>query len=304
MDVQTNGITILDGGMGGELARRGASNRNELWSAQALLDAPDVVAQVHRDYIEAGAQIITTNSYSTIPSYLGKLDLAGRYEELTGLAARIAMDAAANVGPSIRVAGSMPPLDESYRADLVPDATAALPIYQRLAAALDPFVDLFLCETMSCAQEAHNAALAALEATAGSKPVWVSWTLAEQPGRGLRSGESVAEAFAQLADLDIAAFLFNCTTPEAIGEGLRQLSTLTDKPIGAYPNRLHIPERWTLDNEVATELLDLSIHQYVTDALNWTELGATLIGGCCGIGPEYIAALDNALQTRTANSQS
>ncbi len=238
MDVQMNGITILDGGMGGELARRGVSNRNELWSAQALLDAPDVVAQVHRDYIEAGARIITTNSYSTIPSYLGKLDMAERYEELTSLAARIARDVASSVGassigassigPSIRVAGSMPPLDESYRPDLVPDATAALPVYQRLAAALDPFVDLFICETMSCAQEAHNAALAALEASAGGKPVWVSWTLAEQPGRGLRSGESVAEAFTRLADLDVAAFLFNCTTPDAICEGLRQLSALTD----------------------------------------------------------------------------
>ena len=129
--------------------------------------------------------------------------------------------------------------------------------------------------------------------------MWVSWTLAEQPGRGLRSGESVAQAYAALADLDIAAFLFNCTTPEAIGQGLVELHTLTDKPIGAYPNRLHIPAGWTLDNEVATGRRELSLEQYVLEALRWVELGATIIGGCCGIGPEYIAALDNALSAGT-----
>ena len=289
-------ITILDGGTGGELARRGAGGRTELWSAQALLDAPDVVAEVHRDYVDAGARIIITNSYSTIPSYLGKLDMAARYEELTRLAGQIAREVADSVEPSVRVAGSMPPLDESYRADLVPDAVAALAIYRRLAAALNPYVDLFMCETMSTAQEAHNAAVAALEASAGRKPVYVSWTLAEQPGQGLRSGESIADAFGALADLDIAAFLFNCTTPEAIREALCQLNPLTDKPIGAYPNRLHIPAGWTLDNEIASERLELGIDQYVTEALRWTELGATIIGGCCGIGPEYISALDATLR--------
>ena len=295
-------ITILDGGTGGELARRGAGNRTELWSAQALLDAPDVVAHVHRDYIDAGARIIITNSYSTIPSYLGKLGIAARFEELTTLAGQIAREVADCVEPSVLVAGSMPPLDESYRADLVPDAIAALPIYRCLAAALDPYVDLFMCETMSTAQEARNAAVAALEASAGRKPVYVSWTLAEQPGEGLRSGEPIADAIAALADLDIAAFLFNCTTPEAISEGLRQLNSLTDQPIGAYPNQLHVPSGWTLDNAIATQRRELSVDRYVTEALRWTELGATIIGGCCGIGPQYIAALNTALDARTGAS--
>ena len=83
-------VTILDGGMGGELIRREVTPRNELWSAQALLDAPDTVLAVHKDYIAAGAERIITNSYSTIPSYLGKMGLEDRFEELTGLAKSLA----------------------------------------------------------------------------------------------------------------------------------------------------------------------------------------------------------------------
>ena len=108
-------VTILDGGMGGELIRREVTPRNELWSAQALLDVPETVLAVHKDYIASGASIIITNSYSTIPSYLGKMGMADRFEELTILAAKLARQAADEADNGVLVAGSMPPLDESYR---------------------------------------------------------------------------------------------------------------------------------------------------------------------------------------------
>jgi S-methylmethionine-dependent homocysteine/selenocysteine methylase len=164
-------VTILDGGMGGELIRRRVTPGNELWSAQALLDAPDAVLAVHRDYIGAGAQIITTNSYSTIPSYLGKLDLTARYIELTALAGRLARQAADEAPRPVQVAGSPP--DEQ-----------ALPIYRELATALAPYVDLYLCETMSCIRESVNAASAARSVGGPGKTIYLSWTLAESPGQG------------------------------------------------------------------------------------------------------------------------
>ncbi|MEM9622638.1 MAG: homocysteine S-methyltransferase family protein [Pseudomonadota bacterium] len=280
-------LVILDGGMGAELQRR-AQVRSELWSAQALLDAPDTVAAVHQDYVAAGAQIIITNNYSTIPSYLAKAGLAERYLELTRLAGEIARRA---VQAPVQVAGSLPPLDESYRWDLVPSDEDARPIYLQLAQALNPYVDLFVCETMSCSREAYNALSAAREVAGFDKPAWVAWTLDERPGHGLRSGETIAEAMAVLADLRPDAYLFNCTTPEAISAGLAELATLTDKPTGAYPNRFFIPEGWTLDNEVATQYRDMEVGEYVEFCRQWRSLGARYIGGCCGIGPEFIAAL-------------
>jgi S-methylmethionine-dependent homocysteine/selenocysteine methylase len=277
--------------MGGELIRREASARGELWSAQALLDAPDTVLQVHKDYIAAGAQIIITNSYSTIPSYLGKLGMQDRYIELTELAGRIARRAADEVDVPVKVAGSLPPLDESYRPDLVWADEDAAPVYLGLADALNPYVDLFLCETMSSIRESVNAASAAREVAGPDKPIYVSWTLSETPGEGLRSGESIASAVAALEPFGIEAYLFNCTSPEAITQGLKELSEVTDRPYGAYPNRLSIPTGWTLDNKVPTGFrTDLDVTAFVDFASRWAEQGASIIGGCCGIGPEYIEA--------------
>ncbi|MCZ6644586.1 MAG: homocysteine S-methyltransferase family protein, partial [Gammaproteobacteria bacterium] len=174
---------------------------------------------------------------------------------------------------------------------------AARPIYRALARTLAPHVDLFVCETMSCAREAVNAAEAAVAEGEG-KPVWVSWTLDERPGHGLRSGERIADAVAKLEHLPIDAFLFNCTAPEAITRGLNELAMLTDKPRGAYPNRMYVPSGWTLDNDISTEVrTDLGVDEFVAFAQTWIADGASIVGGCCGVGPELIRALTASLQT-------
>ena len=289
-------VTILDGGMGGEIQRRVPQAAHGLWSALALVERPELVADIHREYIDAGAAVITTNTYSTVPSYLGKADLANRYGELTQQAARLARRTADESDAAVRVAGALPPLSESYRADLVPEEEEAAPIYATMVRAMADSVDLFLCETMSSAAEACNAASQAV-AHGGGKPVYVSWTLNETPGAGLRSGETVAQAFAGLAHLEVDAFLFNCTHPEAIEAGLRELAPLTDKPTGCYPNRLNrVPEGWTLDNEVVTGARrDLPREMYVASILRCIEHGASIVGGCCGIGPGDIGALAEEL---------
>ncbi|MEM8766853.1 MAG: homocysteine S-methyltransferase family protein [Pseudomonadota bacterium] len=291
-------ITILDGGMGGELLRREVTPRGELWSAQALLDAPEKVLEVHRDYIAAGARIIITNSYSTIPSYLGKLGLEDRFEELAALAGKLARRAADESDEQVLVAGSLPPLDESYRPDLVPADELAGPVYERLARALEPQVDAFLCETMSSIRESVNAARAARSVGGADKPLYVSWTLAEEAGKGLRSGESIEAAVAAVEGFDIAAYLFNCTSLQAITAGLETLKGLTDRPIGAYPNRFNVPDGWTLDNNVQTEYVEMPVSAFVEQAGRWAEQGVSIIGGCCGIGPDYIEALAGSIAER------
>ena len=293
-------ITILDGGMGGEIQRRVPEAAHGLWSAAALIDNPEMVTEIHQEYIAAGATVITTNTYSTIPSYLGKGGLAHRYVELTEKAARLAREAAPE-GGGVLVAGSLPPLSESYRADLVPNPEESMPVYRNMVQAMAEHVDLFLCETMASAEEAHTAASAALD-LGGGKPVFVSWTLHEKPGSGLRSGESVTEAYGRLDGLAIDAFLFNCTHPEAIEVALTELGALTDKPVGCYPNRLNaVPEGWTLDNEVVTGVRrDLPREAYVASILRCIDAGATIVGGCCGIGPGDIRALRERLEGKAA----
>ncbi len=285
-------LSIMDGGMGGELIRRGVIDRDQLWSAAALLHQPDLVRQVHADYIAAGAALITTNTYSTVPSYLAKGGLEDQYVALTTLGAKIAREVADQHSGSVQVAGSLPPLDESYRFDLVPAAADAIPIYAELVQALLPFVDVFLCETMSCSREGKTAASVAAEHGQG-KPVYLFWTLHETPGAGLRSGESIEHAVAAVAHLPIAVFGFNCSTPESILAALPELRSLTDKPIGAYPNKLSIPADWTLDNDVPTGYKDISVDEFLDFAQACRAAGANHLGGCCGIGPEYIRALSD-----------
>ena len=289
-------VMILDGGMGVELQRRTGSAHG-IWSAAALIEDPDLVKAIHREFIDAGADVITTNTYSTIPSYLDKGGLAHRFEELTELGGRLAREVADAHERDIQVAGSIPPLEESYRSDLVPSRDESLPVYAAIARQLRPHVDFYICETMSSADEARTAAEATLE-HGGGKPVYVSWSLSDEPGHGLRSGETIAAAHACLDGLDIAGFLFNCTRPESIEVALASLAELTDRPMGCYSNRLNaIPENWTLDNEVvATGRTDLPVELYVESIERCIRVGATMVGGCCGIGPTYIEALTERLR--------
>jgi len=293
-------VTILDGGMGGEIQKHLEGANHGLWSAKALIEAPDLVRSIHQAYVDAGARIIITNTYSTIPSYLGKEGQAEAYLDYCQLAGEIARGVAdQTVG--VQVAGSLPPLSESYRPDLVPDAALSVPIYESMVQTLNPFVDLYMCETMSTADEAFNAASAAKRCGEG-RPVFVAWTLNETPGVGLRSLETVEVAFQRVAELNLDGFLFNCTTPEAVLPALETLRGLTKKPIGCYVNRIEkVPEAWTLDNEEQTgRRTDLTQQYYVELSLAAIAAGADIVGGCCGIGPEDIAALAQAVGVEPA----
>jgi S-methylmethionine-dependent homocysteine/selenocysteine methylase len=289
-------VTILDGGMGVELIRRSEHGRTPLWSAQALVDDPDLVIRTHRDYIDAGAGMLITNSYSTVPSYLETAGLESSYVEYTRLAGQLARQAVSESKRDVVVAGSLPPLAESYRPDLVPPDIEARPVYHEMAKALEPHVDLFICETMSSAREGRNAAVEAKTVAARrSLPVYISWTLHEEPNTGLRSDETIETAYEAVADLDLDGFLFNCTDPDAIETGLRQLRPLTDKTIGGYPNRYRVPDGWVLGEEMGERDVPLTTRLFVEAAKRAIELGATIYGGCCTVGPDDIAALAAAV---------
>ena len=284
-------MIILDGSMGNELLKRAGKTSSGLWSAQFLIDSPELVKEVHQAYVDVGAQVITTNTYSTIPSYLKKEKKTHIMKDLIRKAGIIARGVAEENHQKILVAGSLPPLDESYRPDLVPDEKEALPIYEELIEELNPFVDIFLCETVSSILETSNILKAVRDKADKNKEIWLSWTLLEDKSGRLRSKETVEEAFQLAETFNPDAYLFNCTDPIAITEGIKKLSKLTDKPIGCYPNIFGVPLDWTLDNNVEVNPRNLSIEQFIEYKKLWEDLGASIIGGCCGLGPDYIKAI-------------
>ena len=283
-------MIVMDGSMGNELLARRSDLVTGLWSAQYLIDAPELVKEIHLDYINAGADLIITNTYSTIPSYLSKQKAEDKMSELIHLAGKLAREAVKDSKKKVTVAGSLPPLEESYRPDLVIDKEEAVPIYETLIKELTPYVDIFICETMSSIKEMQHV-IQALQNLDNEKPVWISWSLKEDKKNQLRSGESIKEAFIASASIKPEAYLFNCTDPFAITEGLKELKELTQKPIGGYPNVFNVPDGWTLDNDVQVSVRDLSVEKFLEFAEAWRNLGVNIIGGCCGIGPKFIKAV-------------
>ncbi len=282
-------MIFLDGALGSILLDRANKSSSGLWSAQFLLDDPEAIKELYEEYIGVGSDLITTNTYSTIPSYLNKEKISAKMPELIDIAGKLAKEVA-DRHEHVRVAGSLPPLEESYRPDLVLTEGEALPIYKSLIEGLLPYVDIFLCETISSVQETQNV-LKALDLYNKEIPIWLSWTLKEDKKDLLRSGESIEEAFKFAEKYNPEAYLFNCTDPNAISSGLEVLQRLTDKPIGGYPNVFSVPDGWTLDNDVETLKNDLTKESFSSFCQVWQEKGASIFGGCCGIGPELMAEM-------------
>ena len=134
------------------LRTRGVPILDTIWSANALLVAKDTVLRVHKDYIAAGADIITTNTYGIIRSELKKEGIEDKFVELNRLAGKLAITASRSPEEGVAVAASLPPLRGSYRPDLVGKFDEIVPLYREQAEVLEPYCDLFICETMSSAR--------------------------------------------------------------------------------------------------------------------------------------------------------
>ncbi|OSN01812.1 homocysteine methyltransferase [Lonsdalea populi] len=297
-------VLILDGGMGRELARIGAPFRQPEWSALALLESPQHVRQVHDSYIAAGSQVITANSYAVVPFHLGDDLFQRRGHELAALAGKLAREAVDAAPHTVRVAGSLPPALGSYRPDLF-SADAAEPILRVLIDALDPYVDVWLAETQSSLAEVT---LVRQLLADDPRELWLSFTLRDEldeQGRArLRSGETIAEAAKGAIALDAANLLFNCSRPEvmapAVAEARAQFSEQgATIGIGVYANAFEPEDNRRAANEGLSRLrADTHPEGYQQWAAEWVAQGATLVGGCCGIGPEHIARLAQALPQR------
>ena len=285
-------ITLLDGGMGQELVHRSGDRPTPLWATQVMLDHPGMVAEIHGDYFNAGSTVATTNTYAIHRDRFAGTPLADRFEQFVDLALTEAETARKAAGHG-RIAGSIGPLVASYRPETHPPHDEAVAKYAELARLMAPRIDFFLCETV--ASHAHARAVLQGALTAG-KPVWLSVTVDDEDGTKLRSGEPVAGLCEIGARAE--ALLANCSAPEAMADALAALKPC-GKPFGAYANGFtRITKEFLKDKPTVDALSarDLSPAAYAAFAVSWVGMGATIVGGCCEVGPAHIAELARTLK--------
>lgn len=282
------GPLLLDAALGTELSRRGAPVAPPLWSARALLARPDLVLAVHRENAAAGADLLTAATFRTQPALLGS---AAR--DATRRAVALAREAAAG-RPGVLVAGSVAPVADCWRPDLVPtdaelDRLHALHA-ENLAGA---GADFLLLETFGTAREWRAAARAA--AATGLPVVACATTRADG---ALLSGEPLAGAARALLDLPNVpvALGVNCVPARRLAASLALLAAATPGlPLAAYGNA-GLP----LDEAAGLFAEPIAPDAYAEEALSWVALGARLVGGCCGTGAAHVAALAPRLRSAAA----
>ncbi len=283
-------ITLLDGGMGQELVARSGDEPTPLWATRVMMDHPGLVRDIHADYFAAGATVATTNTYAIHHDRLERVALNGHFHALHLCALAEAHQARAAHG-SGRIAGSLGPLYASYRPDLTPPIAEAAAKYAEIARILAPHVDMILIETMSSLDLAEGAVQGA---QAAGCPVWLSISVDDHDGGKLRSGEPIEGLGRILANHRVDAVLANCSVPEAMPAALARLRAL-GRPFGAYANGFtHISGNFLKDAPTVKELThrhDLTPEKYADFAMAWVDQGATIIGGCCEVGPAHIRHL-------------
>ena len=293
---------ILDGANGTELERLGARMDHSLWCARALVEHPDIVHEVHRRYIEAGADVITTNSFSATREAMQRYDLADQFEHWNRQAVRIARDERDRSArsDSVCVAGSV----STYGKFAELDAHALAGHFRAQGEVLvDAGVDLLILESLGSSARVVKSMLSATKDL--GVPVWVSLSCA----RDRQSNEvmfgieestqahdepdihgPLAGAVSDIMSGGGAALLMMHSVQDVTEEAVKIMRATYDGPVGAYPNAGY----WTRPSWTFVDAV--SPLAYLADARRWVDAGATIIGGCCGVGVEHIRAVAKGLK--------
>ncbi|WP_299845041.1 homocysteine S-methyltransferase family protein [uncultured Roseovarius sp.] len=290
-------ITLLDGSIGQELMKRSGDKPTTIWSIQVMMDHPGMVQEVHEEYFRAGATIATTNTYCVHRDRLRKVDLDPELmPDLVENALHEAESACAGNGGAGRIAGALGPLEASYRPDICLPPETAAPAFAELVELMKDRVDFFLIETVSSLEHAEGVLRGVAQA---GKPVWLAVTVDDEDGTKLRSGEDLQGLLPLVQVHQPDAVLVNCSRPEAVTAALDIIRGF-DKPFGAYANGFtHISDGFLEDKPTVDALearIDLTPLAYAEFVQGWIGQGATIVGGCCEVGPDHIAELSRQLK--------
>jgi len=298
-------IVVLDGGTGTDIQRRGVPMAGATWCAEATLTHPDVVRSVHADYIAAGAQVITANTFATSPllfEELGRGCEINAHDRHAVALAHEARDLAGEAGEGVAIAGSFSVMrlviEGTDRTDLSRAWTraGAMPLFRAKAEALAACgVDLILMEMMRDTDVSVWATEAALET---GLPVWVGVSFETRATGRLtgygRPAYPAADIIDALAPLRPQAMTVMHTSVADTDLALDVVKAAYNGPIGVYPESGHfkMPD-W--------QFAELTPSEFVHWCHRWRAAGATVLGGCCGIGPSHISALSASVQDQRSH---
>ena len=298
-------IILGDGAMGTELRARGVevpSHTESIWSALALKKNSEEIIEVHKDYIDAGSDYVTINNYAVTKPLLARKNLENEFKDLTEKAIDLAKEAILSKGSNTKIAASFPPLETSYRPDLVPSKKILQNYYAEFAETLTGKVDFIICETMTTAEEGR---IALQMAKKTNLPVWLGWTLMGNRLNKLPSGENLLDATKYCLDLSPDAVLLNCCGINLITEGLKELQKLQlEIPVGGFANNERINKFSDTDSIVtnAEEIhymnsSEVNELEYLEEVKKWIEQGATIVAGCCRTRPSHIKVIKDAINS-------
>lgn len=293
-------VLVLDGALATELERRGCDLRDPLWSAKVLIEAPELIRQVHADYFQAGADCAITASYqASLEGFMRRGLSREAALELIRRSVRLAVEArdafwqepahrtgrprplvAASVGPY----GAFLADGSEYRGDYGLSETELMDFHRpRMAALLEAGADLLACETIPCFSEAR--ALTRLLAEFPNASAWISFSARDEAH--LWHGERLAECAAWLNDQpQVVAVGVNCTAPRYLPGLIEAIRTVASKPIVVYPNS---GETYDPVQRLWSGVADAET--FAIEARRWYASGARLIGGCCRTTPDHIRTI-------------
>ena len=294
--MSTAGVLLSDGGLATELEARGHDLSDDLWSARLLDEAPEEIVAVHEAFFRAGAQVATTASYQASFEGFARrgIDRGGaerlmrRSVEL-GKSARDESSPAAWVAASVGPYGAMLAHGEEYTGRYGLSVAELMAWHRpRLEVLIDAGPDVLALETIPDSDEAQALVELVRELRV---PAWLSYTI---DGQRTRAGQPLEEAFAVAADVpEIVAVGVNCCAPADVPGAVTTARRVTGKPVIVYPNS---GEVWDGMNRTwaGTPGLDAGL------AIDWVSAGARIVGGCCRVRPDDIAAMAAALRSRNA----
>ncbi len=284
---------MLDGGIATELPQdllTHGAHSEQLWGIRALAYAPGDVRAVHRRYVDAGCDVLTTNTWG-LASAIGGGEVRPwddstepvHWLEIARRGVRVARQAIADGGREGRTAVAF-----SLNGDVDgPDGQETIRLLTRAFADEPP--DLVLVETLSLVQPSLYESVERLLAT--GLPVWLSFRRCRHGLCGVYGqhwggpeGDAFGRAARRFEEMGVGALLVNCIPPDHVDGMVSFLRDFTDLPLGVYPNLGYYTNAgWQFAEGVGGE-------EYATMALRWREEGAQIIGGCCGVGPDHIVA--------------
>ena len=282
---------ILDGGIGGELQKIGAKMDKGLWCGKCSIDSPKELSMVHKNYINAGADVITANTYASTPISMKKYGYENLVKDCNSKSVEIAKEAAN--GKNVAVAGSV----STYGYFLKDGIENMIPSFEEHLKILSSTgVDLIILEAMSSQADIVEALIKC--ASNLKLPIWLSISCVFDKNNEIHLGydddatqnhpqiyENFIDSLLRFKKIHSGPILIAHSNMSVTDVALKILKENYDKIIGAYPNRGYfVKPEWKFTDNVKPS-------DYLKQAINWKSNGAQIIGGCCGIGVEEIKAI-------------